>query len=272
MDDIDQSAVLDACRVMLRPIASFLMKCGMTWREFANISKPVFIEAAGDEYGIKGRQTNISRIAILTGIDRKEVRRQQDLLATATAIPPSKTTDTTRVLSGWYQDPEFSDASGKPLPISFVGKTQSFTVLCQRYAGDISPSTLLKELKRVGAVTESGAGELIARSRYYMPIPFDPQWLMNAGSTFADIGNNINYNLATKADVPTRFLGRATDPTIDVNAIPKFREFIEEHGQQFIEMVDDWLKDHRNLEADPARQVRLGLGIFLIQDDSSKDD
>ena len=57
-----------------------------------------------------------------------------------------------------------------------------------------------------------------------------------------------------------------------MNAIPKFREFIEEHGQQFIEMVDDWLKDHRNLEADPARQVRLGLGIFLIQDDSSKDD
>lgn len=267
MVDFDQSAVLGACRAMLRPIASFLMKCGMTWREFADVSKSVFVQVAGDEYGIKGRPTNTSRISILTGIDRKEVRRQRHLLAAATPLPLSKTTDTTRVLSGWHQDSDFLNAKGEPLPISISGAERSFAVLCQRHAGDISPSTLLKELKRVGAVVESDAGELTVRSRYYMPNPLDPEWLMNAGGAFADIGRNINYNLAAKENTTTRFLGRATDPAIDVDAVPEFRAFVEEHGQQFLEMVDDWLKDHRSQESDPARQVRLGLGIFLIQDD-----
>jgi len=256
---------------MLRPIASFLMKCGMTWREFADISKSIFVEVAGDEYGIKGRQTNISRIAILTGIDRKEVRRQRGLLATAAPPPDEKTTDATRVLSGWHQDREFSSADDKPKPLPVTGERRSFAQLCRRYAGDISSTTLLKELKRVGAVVETETGELIARSRYYMPTPFDPQWLLNAGSTFADLGDNMNYNLSVQAGMPTRFLGRATDETIDARAIPEFRAFIEEHGQPFLELVDDWLTEHRQQDADPAaRQVRLGLGMFLIQDENQR--
>jgi len=242
------------------------MKCGMPWREFADISKSVFVEVAADGYGIKGRKTNVSRIAILTGIDRKEVRRQRNLLADAAAPPASKTTDTTRVLSGWHQDREFSDAGGQALPIPVDGERGSFAALCRRYAGDISSRTLLKELKRVNAVVESEAGELTAQSRYYMPTPFDPQWLMNAGSAFADLGDNINYNLGTNADKPTRFLGRATDTMIDASAIPEFREFIEENGQPFLELVDDWLTKHRQSEAVTAQPVRLGLGMFLIQD------
>ncbi len=243
------------------------MKCGMTWREFADISKSVFVEVAGDEYGIKGRQTNLSRIAILTGIDRKEVRRQRGLLATAAPPPAEKTTDATRILSGWHQDREFSTKDGQPRSLLADGEGQSFAELCRRYAGDISPVTLLKELKRVGAVTETKTGELVARSRYYMPTPFDPQWLLNAGSTFADLGDNMNYNLSAQPGTPTRFLGRAADESIDASAIPEFRAFIEEHGQPFLEMVDDWLTEHRQEDADPARQVRLGLGMFLIQDE-----
>jgi len=250
---------------MIRPIASFLLKCGLTWREFADISKSVFVEVAGDEYGIKGRQTNVSRIAILTGIDRKEVRRQRDLL-TVNALPPvSKTTDATRILSGWHQDREFLTADGRPGPLPVDGDRRSFVALCRRYAGDVSSASLLKELKRVGAVAENETGELIACSRYYKPTPFDPQWLINAGSMFADLGSNINYNLGVPAGGPTRFLGRATDAAINADAIPEFQEFIEKHGQPFLEMVDDWLTQHRQNEADSSGQVRLGLGMFLIQ-------
>ncbi len=267
MDNINQSAVFNACRAMLRPIASFLMKCGMTWREFAEISKSIFVEVAGDDYGIKGRQTNISRIAILTGIDRKEVRRQRDMLATVAAPPASKTTDATRVLSGWHQDREFMTEAGDPQPLTASGEQRSFAALCRRYAGDISPVTLLKELKRVNAVAESDTGKLIALSRYYMPTPFDPQWLTDAGNTIADLGNNVNFNLSAQAGMPTRFLGRATDELIDASAIPEFRGFIEEQGQQFLEIIDDWLTQHRQLEIDPENQVRLGLGMFLIQDE-----
>ncbi len=89
-----------ACRDVLRPLASMLLKCGMTWKGFSDISKSVFVEVASAEYGIDGRPTNVSRISILTGISRKEVKRQRDLLGSAELPVTRKTNDATRVLSG----------------------------------------------------------------------------------------------------------------------------------------------------------------------------
>jgi hypothetical protein len=97
---------------------------------------------------------------------------------------------------------------------------------------------------------------------------------MNAGSIFADLGDNINHNLvAGGTDNPSRFLGRATDDTIAASAIPEFRAFIEENGGPFLERVDDWLTKHRIDEDGKGsaneRRVRLGLGLFLIQGEPS---
>lgn len=253
------------------------MKCGMTYREFADISKSAFVEVASEEYGIKGRPTNVSRVSLLTGISRKEVKRQRELLDREDSVPPGKTTDATRVLSGWHQDPDFLDEQARPRDIPVDGEGATFAELCSRYAGDIAVQTMLKELKRVGAVEETGTGRLKAIRRYYMPTQFDPQWIMNAGSVFEDLGVNINHNLVADEDNPSRFLGRATDNSIDASAIPEFREFVEEHGQSFLELVDDWLTRHRASADDggtgkDSRRVRLGLGMFLIQGEPAEEE
>jgi len=248
----------------------------MTYREFADISKSAFVEVAGEEYGIKGRLTNVSRVSLLTGISRKEVKRQRELLEQPDEQPAGKTTDATRVLSGWYQDSDFLNDDGHPLVLPLDGGGATFTKLCARYAGDIAVTTMSKELKRVGAIAEDDGGRLTAQRRYYMPTPFDPQWIMNAGSVFADLGANINHNLVADDDHPSRFLGRATDDMIDASAIPEFREFVEKHGGPFLELVDDWLANHRAKQSTGKhrasdRRVRLGLGMFLIQGESVKD-
>ena len=267
MDNVDQAALRHACRTLLKPIVSFLMKCGMTSREFSDIAKSAFVEVASEEYGIKGRQTNISRVSLLTGISRKEVKRQRELRENSQPMPEHKTTDATRLLSGWHQDSDFLDQRGNPLPLSVDGDGASFAKLCSRYAGDIPATTMQKELRRVGAVEQDADGKLLVRRRYYMPTQFDPQWIMNAGSTFADLGDNINQNLISDAENPSRFLGRATENNIDPAAIPEFRKFIEKHGQPFLELVDDWLAAHRSETPFPGDdgQVRLGAGLFLIQ-------
>lgn len=245
------------------------MKCGMTWREFSAVSKSAFVAVASDEYGIKGRRTNVSRVSILTGINRKEVKRQRELLDMAVTLPANKTTDATRVLSGWYQDREFTDAQGQPRVLSITGDEGSFWSLCQRYGGDVAVSTMLKELVRVKAV-EQHDGHVKVLQRYYMPVQFDPEWILNAGGVFSDLGTNINHNLAVPDSKPSRFLGRASNPTIDATAEPEFRAFVEEQGQAFLEKVDEWLTEHQvsGDGASPAERVRLGVGLFTIQDDN----
>lgn len=270
MDSVNPSVVQHACLSMLKPVASFLMKCGMTWREFAAVSKAAFVAVASDEYGIKGRKTNVSRVSILTGINRKEVKKQRELLDMAVTLPANKTTDATRVLSGWHQDGEFTDAGGKPRVLDMTEDKGSFWSLCQRYAGDVAVSTMLKELRRVQAVELQPDGRVKVLQRYYMPVQFDPEWIANAGGVFGDLGANINHNLAASERKPGRFLGRASNPMVAADAVPEFRTFVEEEGQAFLEKVDEWLTEHQvsEVEASQAQRVRLGVGLFTIQDEN----
>jgi hypothetical protein len=271
MPELNKNALISSARAMLRPVASFLLRCGLSWREFSELAKSVFVEVATDEYGIRGRPTNVSRVSLLTGISRKEVRRQRDMLEQADQPPMNKTSDATRLLSGWHQDRDFLNSDGNPRLLEETGDGKEFPELCRRYASEIPATTMLKELKRVGAVEDAGNGRIRARLRYYMPTQFDPNWIMNAGSVFADLGNNVNHNLAHGEDEPSRFMGRATEHDIDPAALPEFYALVEEHGQKFLEMVDDWLARHRVDKGDgaDAERLRLGVGLFLIQDESN---
>jgi len=276
-DSLDRLAVVQTCRALLRPVASLLLKCGMTWREFAEVSKSVFVAVAGDEYGLNGRPTNVSRVSILTGVSRKEVVRVRALLEQPATTLPNKTTDATRLLSGWHQDAEFVTASGQPRLLAVDGEGATFATLWQRYGGDVPLTSMRKELERAGAITTLPDGRLRAERRYFMPKRFDPQWILNAGSMLGDLGASITHNLDAGAAPPAsgreaparRFIGRATNDSIDVTVTPDFEEFVEKKGQEFLERVDKWLTEH---EAKPAaggtrKRARLGLGVFLIAGD-----
>jgi hypothetical protein len=271
---LDRSAVVQTCRVLLRPIASLLLKCGMTWREFAEVSKSVFVAVASQDYGLNGRPTNVSRVSILTGVSRKEITRVRNLLEHESTPLPNKTSDATRLLSGWHQDPDFITATGEPRVLPAEGGGASFATLWQRYAGDVPVTSMRKELERAGAIKTLPDGTLRAERRYFMPRRFDPQWILNAGSMLSDLGSGITHNLDVAAEPPSagakapgrRFIGRATSDSVDVAAMPEFEAFVEQRGQEFLETVDQWLTEH---EARPAtggarRRMRLGLGMFLI--------
>jgi hypothetical protein len=266
---------VQTCRVLLRPIASLLLKCGMTWREFAEVSKGVFVAVASQDYGLNGRPTNVSRVSILTGVSRKEIARVRTLLEQEADPLPNKTTDATRLLSGWHQDPDFLTAAGEPRILPAEGEGPSFATLWKRYGGDVPMTSMRKELERAGAITTLPDGQLRAERRYFMPRRFDPQWILNAGSMLRDLGTGITHNLdvgaggaepARRESPGRRFIGRATSENVDPAAMPEFEAFVEKNGQEFLERIDSWLTEH---EARPApgaarKRMRLGIGVFLI--------
>lgn len=269
MSVASRTEALHTAAVLLRPVASFLLKCGLTWREFAALGKTAFVAAATEEYGIAGRPTNVSRVALLCGLARKEVRRQRDLLAEPqVAAPEEKTTDATRVLSGWHQDDTYLKKDGSPATLT----EDEFNKLCRDYCGEAAATTILKELIRVGAVARLDDGDLAVRQRYYMPTNTDSQWMMTAGHYIADLATSISYNSDLDNNEQSRFLGRAAETQVPVGAADEFREFLEEEGQAFLERVDAWLAGHQcsGDEATADATVRMGVGVFQIQDDAQE--
>ena len=75
-----KTAATAALRLLFRPIARIMLRAGVNWRELADVCKAIYVEVATEDFGIRGRPTNISRVAILTGLTRREVRRLRTLL------------------------------------------------------------------------------------------------------------------------------------------------------------------------------------------------
>lgn len=263
-----KQAAFASLRLCMRPIARLLLRCGVTWKELAELCKIVYVEAATADYGKHGRPANSSRVAILTGLSRREVKRIKDLIAQPQRRgfqSIERINHASRLLTGWYTDPDFRDRRGNPRLLSVAGDL-GFEALLKRYAPGIPPTAMLKELKSVGAVRETAGGKLRAMTRYFMPGELDRDAMIRSGSVLHDIASTIAYNRLRAADEPSRFERRATNFKVRRGLRRAFHEYLEHHGMAFLEDADRWLSEHEAKHSDDKTD-RLGVGVYLIADD-----
>lgn len=275
MADKLRSSALAACRLALWPLVRMLLRHGVMHKDFVELSKEIYVDVARREYGIRGRPTNVSRVVLLTGLGRKEVTRLRDQLeqAKAKSAPAAATGGRhdriSRVLSGWHQHPDYLDDMGKPLVLEMGGAAPSFASLVKQYGGDVPAVTILRELKRSGAVLETRDKRVAPVRRNYRLDTAEPESVQRAGSVLADIGRTVTHNLYRDAKDKSRFEARATNTNIPTAAMPAWRKFIYREGQQFLERVDDWLTNHEVSDAEAKKKPaqRVGLGMYWIQDE-----
>lgn len=159
--------VLDAFLLVMRPVVRILLRYGIGYREFAEVVKTAFVDISSTDFGIRGRPTNISRVAVMTGLTRKEVRRLRDKIAKGDTTISVKTTPFEEVLHHWYAKAEFHDASGRPIALPFSDGNPSFTSLVKKFGGDIPAGAMRTEMKRVGVVHEDELGRLSVVDRTF---------------------------------------------------------------------------------------------------------
>jgi hypothetical protein len=270
MTSASTTQVLAASRQWLKPVIHVLIRCGVTWREFSELAKTTFVEVATSQFGKRGRPTNVSRTAVLTGLARREVRKQRANLEASPEGLSGYVTKASLVLSAWHLDSEFLDKKGRPAPLRVEGEVATFEALVRRCGGgDVPVSTLLKELRSAGAVRKLADGRFEPLQRSYIPHAMDEQLIRLWGTVLADIATTYVHNLTRSGKAPTRFERAAVNDRIARSALPEFRKFLDKEGQAFLERLDAWLTAHA-VKDDGANAgvdtIRLGAGAYHIQD------
>ena len=263
------SHVLAAARQWLKPLVHVLIRSGITWREFAEVAKSAYVEVATREFGKRGRPTNVSRTAVLTGLARREVRVQRERLDSGPEALTGYVTKASLVLSAWHLEPEFLDPSGRPALLALDGEGATFTALLRRCgAGDVRPSTLLKELQSAAAIRVTVDGRLEPLQRIYVPHKMDEELIRLWGTVLADVATTYVHNLTRDARTPARFERAALNDRVLASAVPEFREFLNQEGQAFLERVDAWLLAHEATGSAGSKKatIRLGAGVYHLQD------
>lgn len=161
-----KTKLLSALQTVFRPIANALLKVGVGHTEAAEALKTAFVRVATDNYGLRNRPTNVSRVAAMTGLDRDEVKRLREIPEEHSERPQTTTCTLDKILEVWHTDPKFIDETGEPRLLDTTGRKPDFNELV-RICSDLPPGSIRSELHNAGVIEKIGGGKIRSLKRFY---------------------------------------------------------------------------------------------------------
>lgn len=264
----NHARILKALRACMRPLAECLLQAGVGYREFESASKLAFAEIAFKRFGVRGRLTNVSRAAAMTGISRKELSKLRLRFDEENGEDEIATSPSGLVLAGWYTDRDFTDADGKPRVLSMEGDGFTFATLVRRYAGDVPVGALKAELKRSLNIEELENNTVKVLRRHFVPPELVERLATSIevmlGGLAATIAHNTKPNRVEQGLIERFVYSDRLRPA----AVPVFRQVARERAQDLLERLDDWLAENDvplDAEEESPTDRRVGLGLFYYE-------
>jgi hypothetical protein len=259
-------------------MARLLLRSGITYQQFEAVAKRAFVKEAALDADVRGRTTNTSRIAVKTGLSRKDVKRLRESLVTDATSDSGFTADQSgppaRVLHAWHVDRRFLGRDSKPRDLDFQDEGSGFCALVRAVAGDVPPGAVRAELRKAGAVVELEDGRLRVVKRYYVPGNVDEKALtVMSGMVFPLIAG-VAHNTDPSRTAGGFIQRYAFSQSLSMEALDRFREWSRGQATVFIEKIDDWLAEHESDSAetspkDSADCGSAGIGIFYYEGPSA---
>lgn len=266
MSNSVKPGLLSAFKVLLRPLVRILLRHGISFAEFADILKAVYVEIAVTEFKVDGKRGTKSRIAVITGLTRKEVSRVVEIAGAENQGAKSNLNRVARVLAGWHTDPDFIGPYGMPLEVRYEDSGISavtFTTLVRRYSGDMSPRSMLDELMRVGAVVETEPGWLKVLRRVYEPQTLAQDNFERVGEVVKNFVDTVDFNLQKEKLGAGRFERIVYSPEgIRNEDMPRFDRYIKERCQALLEEIDNWIAQLEVPDKGNKNVTHTGIGIY----------
>lgn len=275
MQNTMQRQILNALLVALRPLARALLRAGIGYREFAEISKSAFVDIATKDYGLRGRPTNISRVAVMTGLTRKEVRRLRDKSAAGEETMAVRSTPMSMILHRWFTEDEFLDGSGKPRDLSFGGDCPNFSSLVRQYGGDIPSGAMRTELMRIDAIEEMPDGSLKVLKRNVSNLEVHDRIINGLSAQLYPAALAMEHNTRTE-DSDDAWIQRSVSTShVRQGDMGRVRRISSDRLVELTDSIDDLFAAYETLydkeeREEPARSV--GIGVFYFEEDKAETD
>lgn len=263
--------VLDAFQLVLRPMVRILLRYGIGYREFVEVAKRTYVGVASSDFGIRGRPTNISRVAVMTGLTRKEVKRIRDKINSGENSFAVKTTPLADVLHHWHAQADYTDSSGQPLTLQFAGENCSFSSLVRAFGGDVPPGAMRTEMKRVGVIEEDDDGALRAVARAVRPSSDHERLItMLVHGAYAFLSNIAHNTDSDSSD--SKWASRVAYTTsVPSDNTKQLRRIAGDRIWDFAESIDDVfityeaLSEERKL-SDHGDENAVAVGVFYFEE------
>lgn len=269
--DVKQE-LLAAFRSVMTPLVRILLRNDITFREFTEVIKEIFVSVGARELAASRRRVSAARIAITSGLTRREVStivRDEGLRRRARE---TNTTKAARLLEGWHSEGKFIGPYGFPRDLLIEGNDPggTFTSLVRQHCGDVPVREMLDELLRVGAAELIEGGTVVrVLKRTYIPTDMTPEMMQIFTQAVRRYIETVDYNLSLRNTSARRF-ERLVYPDFGVRQrdYAAFQKEICDYLETVIAEIDFKSTKYQESDGDEEEErLKVGVGIYFYRDE-----
>jgi Family of unknown function (DUF6502) len=257
-------SLVSAVRHLLRPLVKLLLTHSITFPFMSDLLKSIYVEVAAEEFRLQDRPQTDSRISLLSGVHRKDVKNLRPERVLEQTIPPA--TLSARLVRLWGSDPHRLDETGRhrPLPkLISEGGGESFEGLVSSVSKDIRSRVILDELLRTGIARIDDQGRVCLNTE-------PPAHKSDFDEKAYYIGQNLHDHLCAA----THNLDGQKPPLLESSihcnkltpeAIAELDALTKKLGQQVLDTVNKRATELEARDANkPEAQLRMNFGLYFF--------
>ncbi|MEQ1515534.1 MAG: DUF6502 family protein [Usitatibacteraceae bacterium] len=261
--------LLDTLVRVLVPLVRLMIAKGVTFQMASEVLKRVYVKTAQEHFADDDATTG-TRLSLLTGLNRKEIRRltsDETEKQPAEMISYAMATHTT-----WRTARRWRDRDGRPksLPRHTVGRQSSFDDLVRSITTDHRPSAVLEELVRLGHVTEDEDGNVRLTDPEFMSLRNFSDRLVLLGDNLEDHANAAVLNVL---EPEPRFLERSvfsdemSRESAEALALVAREHWKRVHDEVFERSVR---AEKEDVAAERTTDTRIRVGMYFYSESKDK--
>ncbi len=256
MSRVQKSLLLQLLVLILRPAVRFCVKHSIKLQDLTECVKKAYIDAASHHLKERGDNENVIRISVMTGVHRRDVIRLQ-----SSGIDVESPRDLpARVMGQWLTDRRFLTKSGEPRVLTEGFEGSEFHQLCHSLSKDINPGTILFELRRIDAVSQTKGGiKLLHQS--YVPSGDPIAGFTILANDCDSLIDAVEENTLYPGDLP-QFHARTAYDNVDPRAAGEIERWLLKEGHEFHRRVREFVSRF-DRDINPDSKFK-GTGIKIV--------
>ena len=111
-----QAALVKAVSMLSRPLIRLLIEKGITFPQFRELMKTLYVEVATEDFSLHDKKPSDSRVFVLTGVHRKDIKRIRQQGEQEASTITSSASLSGEIIARWNSMADFLDDKDKPRP------------------------------------------------------------------------------------------------------------------------------------------------------------
>lgn len=271
-EGLDPSPVLvRALKQVLRPLVRLLLAKGVTYPYLSNLLKTLYVDVAAHDFPLEGKRQTDSRLSLLTGVHRKDVRRLMSQ-PREHALPPANISLGARLVARWCGEAGYLDEAGRPKPLARLPAADggpSFERLVADESKDIRARAVLDEWLRLGLAEVDAEDRVCLRTSAFVPEKGLDEKLFYFGRNLHDHLAAASHNVLGQQPP---FLERGVySGGLNQAAVEELAKLAEQMGMDTLRALNRRAGELRASSATDGPNRRMHFGIYFYSEPTPED-